>query len=363
MRFLIDIGHPAHVHYYRNLRSELANRGHSVIVTVRDIPAAVDLLQRYSIPFVSTGSKSDGLIGKGIKQLGYDWTLRKLARQHKIDIGVGTSLTLTHLSALSPVKSVLLDDDDDEVQPLFTKFGHPFASTLLSPESLRHHRKRKDTVFYSGYHELLYLHPNRFVPDDSVLQSLNIRDGQPFFVMRFNAFQAHHDTGANGMNLQQKLELVELLSGHGRVFITTERAVERELEEYRLPLDPAKIHHLLYYATMFLGDSQTMTSEAAVLGTPALRCNSFVGRIAYLEEEEHRYGLTFGFRQEEFGRMLAKVKELLSIPDLKAEWQRRRMRMLAEKIDVTAFLVWFVENYPESLITMKQNPGFQYSFR
>lgn len=363
MNVLVDIGHPAHVHYYRELHSEMLKKGHRVFVTVKDIPAAKTLLDIYRIPYVTVGAKSDSIIKKGMDQINYDLTTRSYAARNRIDIGVGSSITLAHLSRISRVNTILLDDDDDEVQPLFTRFAHPFADALLSPEALKGRRRRKDTMFYSGYHELLYLHPNRFVPDESILKSLGIVKNQPYFVLRFNAFKAHHDSGDNGMTLVQKLRLVQMLSGFGRVFVTTERQTEKELEEYRLQLEPEKIHQLLYYATMFVGDSQTMTSEAALLGTPALRCNSFVGRIAYLEEEEHKYGLTCGFRQNDFDKMLVKIKELLSMPDLKKEWQRRRQRMLADKIDVTAFLVWFVEHYPDSFRIMKENPDYQYNFR
>jgi hypothetical protein len=47
--------------------------------------------------------------------------------------------------------------------------------------------------------------------------------------------------------------------------------------------------------------------------------------------------------------MLEKVKELLSDENLHYGWQRRRERMLAEKVDLTAWMVDFIENYPESL--------------
>ena len=114
---------------------------------------------------------------------------------------------------------------------------------------------------------------------------------------------------------------------------------------------------------MLIGDSQTMTSEAAVLGTPAIRCNTFVGKISYLEEEEHKYGLTYGFRPENSDAMFAKIEELIAISDLKKEWQRRRQKMLADKIDVTAFQVWFIENYSESARIMKENPDIQYRFK
>lgn len=51
------------------------------------------------------------------------------------------------------------------------------------------------------------------------------------------------------------------------------------------------------------------------------------------------------------------------MPNLKEEWQRRRQKMLSEKIDVTAFMVWFIENYPDSVKVMKENPDYQYNFK
>jgi hypothetical protein len=36
-------------------------------------------------------------------------------------------------------------------------------------------------------------------------------------------------------------------------------------------------------------------------------------------------------------------------------WQEKRKRMLQEKIDVTAFWVWLLENAPNSLEKVKNN--------
>ena len=119
----------------------------------------------------------------------------------------------------------------------------------------------------------------------------------------------------------------------------------------------------MYYATMFVGDSQTMTSEAAVLGTPAVKCNSFAGRLSVPNELEQRYGLCYSFLPEQQEVFFAKIEELLAMPDLKGEWQLRRQRMLADKIDYTRFLVWFVENYPQSRQTIIEQPEFQSQFR
>jgi hypothetical protein len=35
--------------------------------------------------------------------------------------------------------------------------------------------------------------------------------------------------------------------------------------------------------------------------------------------------------------------------------------MLDDKIDVTAFYVWFIENYPQSVKMRKENPNYLFS--
>lgn len=361
MNILIDINHPAHVHLLRNTFSMLVGNGNNVIVVVKEIPSAKRLLELHGIPYINIGKKNDSLGKKGLDQLVYDWRLRKLVSKYKINIGIGTSINIPHVSKLSHMRSVILDDDDDTVEPLFAKFAHPFADTILSPVDTP--RKSKKTIYVNAYHELAYLHPNRFTPDPEVLKDAGVEMGEPYFILRFNAFKAHHDVGVVGLTIENKRRLVKYLSSKGKVFITTERNIDDEFKPYQLKVSPEKAHSLMYYATMFVGDSQTMTSEAAVLGTPAIRCNTFVGRIHYLEEEEHKYGLTYGFRPEQSEAMFSKIDELLSMSDLKAEWQCRRQVMLSEKIDYSAFLTWFIENYPESQTIMRENPDYQWRFK
>lgn len=363
MNILIDIGHPAHVHYYRNLARELIAKKHKIIFTVKEIPVAKKLLDYYGFSYITFPAKRDGLLGKAIRQLQYNGLLWSICKREKIDIAIGTSVSVAHVSKISSVHSIVFDDDDDEVQPLVTKFVNPFANTLLSPEALKGKRRRKDTLYYPGYHELAYLHPRRFQPNPAVLQEAGLQEGEPFFIMRFNVFKAHHDVGISGLNLQQKLQLIEELKPHGKIFITTERDIEPELKPFQLKVSPEKIHSLMAYSTLFLGDSQTMTSEAAVLGIPNLRCNSFAGRISYLEEQEHTYGLTYGFLPHNFDKMLEKLSELLATPNLRELWQEKRKKMLAEKIDVTAFWAWFLENYPESIAEVRYNTDLFQNFK
>lgn len=244
------------------------------------------LLDAYGFRYKVFPKKSDGLFGKILKQLWYDFILWKFCKKHDIAIAIGTSVTIAHVSRISRIQSIVFDDDDDEVQPLVTQYVNPFASSLLSPDVLKGKRKRQDTIFYPGYHELAYLHPDHFKPDPSVLNEIGLQPGEKFFIMRFNVFKAHHDKGIKGLSLSQKLKLIEVLKPHGKILITTERGIRPELQPFQMTVSPEKAHSLMAYATLFLGDSQTMTSEAAVMGVPSLRCNTFAGKISYLEEQE-----------------------------------------------------------------------------
>ena len=123
------------------------------------------------------------------------------------------------------------------------------------------------------------------------------------------------------------------------------------------------MHHYIYYAQALISDSPSMSGEEAMLGTPSIRINSFVGKLSTLEEMEHRYQLTFGFKPDNTQGVLKKVMELLAISKLKEEFQKRRQQMLNDKINVTAFAIWFIENYPESAKIMRANPDYQFNFR
>ncbi|MDO4826822.1 MAG: DUF354 domain-containing protein [Bacteroidia bacterium] len=363
MRILVDIGHPGHVHLLKNVAKNLEKDGHTVFYSVRDIPVAKRLMDTYGMPYYDLGRKSDSIMGKAWTVIGQDVKLLRFVIKHKIDIGLSSGIALSHVSRLTRMKSFVFDDDDDEVEPFVVKYCHPFSDVVLSPSVLTGHRKTGKAVFYAGYHELAYLHPNVFSPDRSVLDRLGIKEGEKFFVLRFVALKGHHDIGNKGLSFEQKMTLVNILKENGRVIITAERQLEPDLEPYRLAVPAEDMHSVLAYASLYIGDSQTMTSEAAVLGVPALRCNTFCGRISYLSEEEHKYDLTYAYTPDQFENLIAKLTELLENSSLKEEWSMKRQRLLSDKIDVSAFFTWFIENYPESVRIMSENPDYQYRFR
>jgi len=69
MKILIDIGHPAHVHFFKNFIWEMQKRGHEIKITAREKDVTFHLLKAYGFDFVNLGEHKKDLIGKFIKLL------------------------------------------------------------------------------------------------------------------------------------------------------------------------------------------------------------------------------------------------------------------------------------------------------
>lgn len=338
---LIDIGHPAHVHLFKYFIRDLQLKGYNTFVLTKEVDSIVKLLNIYGIRFTSLGRKPDSILAKYLFQIVIIAKTILFIRKHKIGAGIGISMTLPIVARFTGIKTFGLDDDDTAATPVFARFINQ-SDYVLTPDCLMHENRGLNQISYPSFHELAYLHPDRFVPDSTVLRDAGIKQQEPFFVLRFNAFKAHHDGGAGGLNPEQKQKLIQVLKVYGKVYITTENELESEFEIYRLPVSPEKIHSFLYYATMFVGDSQTMTTEAALLGTPAFKCNSFAGKLSIPNEIENRYHLCYSYLPGDFDKMLMNILAHLEMLDLKKVFAGRREKMLADKIDFTSFLDQFV---------------------
>jgi hypothetical protein len=256
-------------------------------------------------------------------------------------------------------------EDDMNVVPLFPKMAGPFIETILSPRVCNNFSLETKSVKYESYHELAYLHPHHFEADKKVVEKYFDAD-TPYYIMRFSSLNAYHDSGIKGINSEIAQRLIDILKPFGRIYITSERGLEPQFEPYRIKINTLDMHHVMAFSELYIGDSQTMAAEAGVLGVPFVRFNDFVGRIGYLRELEDVYHLGYGIKASEKGaaeKMYAIVQEILDMPNLKEEWQSRRQKMLSEKIDYAQFLTWFIEDYPESKKTMKENPNYQFTFK
>ena len=340
MTVLVHLGHPAHFHLFKHAVEAWRAGGDRVEVVIKSKDVLERLLDERGWAYhnVQAGPRATARLGQAATLLRRTAAVWRIARRVRPDVMIGTSAEIAFVGRLLGVPSVVTNEDDWDVVPLFARLAYPAATLIAAPSCCRQGRWRGKTAAYESYHELAYLHPDRFTPDPAVARAL-APDGRPYALLRFARLDAHHDDGRAGIGAGVAARLVERIAPHARVYITSERELEPEFEPLRLQIPAGEVHSALAGAALYVGDSQTMAAEAAVLGTPALRFNDFVGEISYLEELEHRYGLTRGIRSSEPDALLDAVGDWLAQPDLAAEWQRRRQAMLRDKDDLTTLLV------------------------
>jgi predicted glycosyltransferase len=338
MRLLIDVTHPSLAHVFRPLWAAWTAEGHECAVVARDKDVTLELLRGFGIPHVVLATLGRTQLGRARELVAREARMLALARRLRPHLVIGTSAHAARVGLWVGAKSAVLNDDDAAAVPLFRWLSYPFASAIITPSCLAHEGHGRRHLTYPSYHALFYLHPARFVPDPRIRAELGLPDGGRFGIVRLSALAAHHDTGVRGLTESLVARLRRDLPADVRLFVTSEKPLSAELRRFGLPVGPARLHHAVALADFVLGDSQTMTAEAAVLGVPAFRVNDFVGRISYLRELEG-YGLAFGFRPGEEEKALAAVQEVVRRSDRREVFAERRRRMLAERIDPLPWLL------------------------
>ena len=346
----IFLGHPAHFHNLKHVAENLKRDGYNVYFAIKEKDILETLCKDAGYEYYKLREgRGNSKLALVKSVLGMEWKMLKFIRKNKIELLIGSTLSFA-AAKIASIPVLVLCEDDAHIAPHFAKIVYPFATAVFSPTLCDNGKWEYKSIKYPGFQKLATLHPNQFKADSEVVIRNGIDPNKPYFLMRFAKLNAHHDAGVSGISNDIARRLVELLSPHGKIYITSERALEPEFEQYRLHINPLDIHHVMAFATLYIGDSQSMAVEAAMLGTPSLRFNDFVGakKIGVMEELEHVYGLTYGISSHEPEQLYSKIEELLAKPNLREEFQTRRQKMLADKIDVTAFLTWFIEEYPES---------------
>ncbi len=334
MKILIDLLHPAHVHIFRNFIREMENKGHTILVTARDKDVTIDLLNAYKIKHLKISKAKSGFKNSLQEFIFRNVKLYKIIRKFKPDFLLGNvGICIAPLSLITNVPAIVLHNN--ESAKLTNPVCYRLAKYVVTAQSYEEKVPNKNHFTYDSCHELAYLHPNRFNPDKNILKEIKANPEERLIIVRLVSLQAVHDVGVKGIN--DKLKLIHELEKYGRVLITSEDELSPELKKYQVKVAPEKLHDLLAMATLCIGESATLASEAAVLGVPAIYvCSSKRG---YTNEQECRFGLVYNY--DESTPAIKKALELLQRDDLKEEWNRKRAKLLAEQVDFTTWLVDF----------------------
>lgn len=346
MRLLVDILHPAHVHVFGALAKELTARGHEVRFTLRDKDVARELLDQQGIPYELLSHQKQGgfgLAGEFVQRSARLWHVAAAFRPHFLAGVMGPSIT-----AVGRLRRVLARDRariavfyNTEIARLTNTVVYPLADYVVTPDAYWA-KVHGNHVTYPGYHELTYLHPNRFTPDPEVPKRHGIDITRPYFLIRFVSYKSSHDLGIDGLTPAQKIALVRALSEFGQVYISSESGLPPELEPHKLKIPASDMHQVMAFARLLVGESATMASESAVLGVPAFYISPF-GR-GFTDDQERRYDLVHNFNGARFhADWLSEVRKLAADPNLPARAAASRERMLREKTDVTLWMLDFFE--------------------
>jgi len=344
MKILIDIGHPAHVHYFKNFIFKTIESGHKIKIVARDKEVTLDLLKFYNLNFENRGRGGNSFFHKFI------YFPIAIIKFFTYSIKFKPDYFLSFASPYLPIVSwffnkPLITIDDTEHDNLTHTIYKPFSSLILTPAYFQKNLGKKhikiNTIF-----ELGSLHPDVFVPKKSSLKNTNSKN-KKYALLRFVEWNATHDLNEKGFSLELKEKIVRKLSKNLEVYISSEGILPKSLDKFRLKISPEEIHDKLFGAEIFIGDSGTMTVEAALLGTPAIMFSSTAKKLGNFISLRDEFSLLMLCDEEK--ELLSLIKKLIENKDSKRIWNERSKKFMNTKINFTEFLLWLFNDFDKNL--------------
>jgi predicted glycosyltransferase len=364
MRFLFYFGHPAQYLFFRDTINKLkANKLNTVLITIKSKDVLEDLIKNDQIDYINIQPKERGLSIFSIllNLFRRFYKLLIIAYKFKPGLLIGTDATIAYVGLFLRRTRVTITEDDFSVIKNLAKLTYPITNYILCPKVCDVASYEQKKIGYNGYMKLSYLHPSVFKPDYNKLIKYNIEN--KFIIIRLAKLTAHHDIGIKGINEEFLDEIIQIIESKGyRVFISSEKKIQDKFIKYQLKINPSDMHHLLYLSDLLISDSQSMSMEAAMLGTPSIRISDFAGRISVLNELELKFGLTFGYKPNQVKPIIDKIDELLNDLDLKLTFQDRRKNMLNQKINVNDYLFWLFSDFSKNSNLIKLNSEIETNF-
>lgn len=340
MKYIFELNHPKHYYQFKYIMQQLQQDGHEVKVLARDKDVLLNVLREEGVKYEIFGlhkkNLRDKILGTPKLLLNY----YKIVRKYRPDVIVSkASFYGCFIAKIQGSKSVIFPDS--EVVKVTNKYVVPLCTKVVTPGkfALDYGKKHQHIP---GMFEDCYLAPSVFTPNAAIGEQLREGD-RPYALLRFVGWYANHDVNNNGLTLDEKKQLIAAIEPYMRIYISSEKPLPKELKEYQLPTPANAIHSVLAYADLYLGDSQTMAAEAALLGTPAVRTNSFVGPndMTNFKVLENEYGLLRNVR--EFKDVLPLVSAMAA-QSQKKEWMQRKEEYFRRVGDTNAIITDILEN-------------------
>lgn len=349
MNILIDIGHPAHVHYFKNFITLMKKKNHHFVVTARDKDITHELLINYNIEYINRGKGRNGTLGKILYLIKGSLIVYRIGKKNKIDFFLSFASPYASIASyLLKKPGVVLDDTEhNSFNHLIYKRFSNFSIHSIDFKK----RFGEKQLFFDGTMENAYL-LEKNIKKKSI-------DNKKKILIRFVSWNASHDKFQKGFTSLEKDKLINMLLKNGELFISSEYPLPKNLEKYKLKIKPEKFHDFLIDIDLYVGESGSIATEAAFLGIPSIILNSASHNIGVFTRFE-KLGLLYIAKN---GIDAIKKSEEFLSENINEKVKSLAINYRKESINLNALLVWFVENYPKSVKIMKENPDYQYNFK
>ena len=356
MKILIDILHPAHVNFFRNFISIMEEKGHEIKVTAREKDVALTILEAYQIPYTTISTLKKGFFNLGLELVNRTTKLHQISQEFKPDLLMGVmGPSISIVGKLTNTPALVFYNN--ETAKMTNVYVYRLATKYITSSSYEDKVPKSKHITYNGYHELAYLHPNRFTPNETEVQKMGINTKGKYFLMRFVTWGSSHDLGAKGFS--NKTEFVKELAKHGQVVISAEKMLDlpEELKKYVLKIPPHLLSDVVAFAHLYVGESASVASDGACLGVPSIYLANT--KRGYTNEQEKLFGLVYNYtgQQEAMAKTLELAKR--SRTSIHKEFQQKRQKLLDYTVDVTQWMVDYVDHFPknqEKTFTTNETP-------
>jgi predicted glycosyltransferase len=335
----VDLDNAPHVPFFKPLILGLQERGHRVVVTVRDYGYTRDLMDETGIPYALIGRHSGKNIARKVFGiLGRSASLARWSWGKKIDVGVSHgSRALVLTCAAIRVPCVTMYDYEFVSTSVFNRLSSKvLLPDILSPELLETMGVARGRLTqYPGFKEEVYL--GAFAPDASILECLRARSDDVIAVIRPPATAAHYHDPLSEEITQALYDRISAMPNV--VGVITPRtpaqaeAIRPSLKtpaNFRILDKPVNGLNLIAHADLVVGGGGTMNREAALLGVPVY--SVFTGKVGAIDRKLSAEGRLSLIRSVEDAALVTFVKRDRSDYAKRVEGWKKRSAELVEFI-------------------------------
>lgn len=329
MRILIDTGHPAYIHFFAPIAKELEKRNHSVVFSIREKDCSLPIINTHNFSYKSKGKGSYSVFLKPFHFFSAIFSVFSIARKIKPDLFLSFSSPYAGIvSAIFRKKHIVLDDT--EIDVLARKIYYTFSDILVTPKSFKLDIGRKQ-IRVNAFKEQAYLKDYTFSPETG-----------NYILVRLVNHGAMHDLFSKVWHKQESFKFIRELAQKYSVVISSEIPLPGDLKLHEYSQPPEDLHSVISKAKLVVGESATVSTEAAVLGVPAVYID--YNTRGYTETLEHEYGLVRHFLPVSHELEKAKdfIHEIMENP-VNPYYQEQRKKLFRETDDIVEYMLNLIE--------------------